>query len=1191
MDGISTRQRLTQITDAGRFERLATAVLREVDADFRRVAHIGVNKIGKTVKGPVDGIVYTRIDGERQMLAVHHTTRRPQDLTSKWLTDPDSDLKKTLRELDQQRERTSGLKATLVLTTNQEPSDRVLHDVEAASQAAGIDIRVWPGSALAHFLDFDPKGQLIRRTFLGVKPTVLSERLMRELSEHSIKSEPTAEDSELWVDRNIDQALRHRAGDRILFILGESGVGKTVTCLKHLRHHIREGGFGLVVNDDVLRQSVAIEEVIGRTLRKLQPSLAHGAGGEALALTSDNVELLLVIEDINQSAEAARLVQKLSAWNTQAAQQGDRRRWRILCPVWPRTMALARDTVRKDASKSTVAAGSFEKNEGIAAAKRRRSGMTDLEAEAVATALGFDPLLIALHGDSDVAPNPQSVIQAYIERALDRLAASAGSYTAGEYRGALRMLSLRMLKWRRLEPTLADVLEWMADEPLGSTMLRELMRARDVVRLVGATEDERVTFRHDRVRDHLMAEAIAHAAAREELPESVLSEPYFAEVIGMAVVRSEVASKTVAEVAEVNPLALFCALRHCVNPEMDPLRLVVKETKRWALRGPWRDSFHRDLRFAILRVLSECDGRHVKELCETIGEGKRQEWSLRGRFRNGDVLAGVQLCAMLSPRVRWAGHIELIDHVHEKHGPSFVRSLDQLLRQKDLTRGERRGVLRLAGFVGSPKLVGALRESWTYDSWRLRVLSDYFWACAQCCDDEPASLLGPIVDAWIMLPDEDEDSSGSARVRLADELCWALQQRVPERVIGYLVKRTESPELRRLMRVMLDGVDNPRAVEFVVRAIALQTESAETSSSFLVGADEWSLRRRAERSPMSRASRDRLRKLWSRDANGSHLRRLAFRFWCATIARGDLAILRTIDADSEIGSIALFERLRRGDRKAVAALVTKLEGDDPEYWWQAGRYLWTDELTECLDRALARRVDELANPACDPSSNLDWMLVERLVALPPGTGERLIVQHWTGLRRSGFYVPVALHVASPGLLKSVAEVVAEQDDPTSLFEHLGSRLGLGVHGGRGLTRLSQMDGLLPYLDYLSDADITMLWSECNKNRWFEWRQEHLDARAKQIGTRFVDNVSATRALDRDLDRDGPFFPLDRWCVSFLETGVSLDQMMEAVAQWLAQRPQKKALLKAAQIVTRSANGVIWRYSTGTRLRRVHSAKR
>ena len=1173
MDGTSTRQRLTQITDAGQFERLATAVLREVDPDFRRVAHIGVNKIGKTVKGPVDGIVYTRMDGERQMLAVHHTTRRPQDLTSKWLTDPDSDLTKTLRELDQQRERTPSLKATLVLTTNQEPSDRVLHDVEATSQAAGIDIRVWPGSALAHFLDFDPRGQLIRRTFLGVEPTVVSERLMRELSEHSIKSEPTAEDSELWVDRDVDQAIRHRAGDRVLFILGESGVGKTVTCLKHLRHHIREGGFGLVVNDDVLRQSVAIEEVVDRTLRKLQPSLAHGAGGEALALTSDNVELLLVVEDINQSAEAARLVQKLSAWNTQAAQQGDRRRWRILCPVWPRTMALARDAVRKDASESTVAAGSFEKKEGIAAAKRRRSGMTALEAEAVATALGFDPLLIALHGDSDVAPNPQSVIQAYIERALDRLAASAGSYTAGEYRGALRMLSLRMLKWHRLEPRLADVLEWMADEPLASTMLRELVRARDVVRLVGATEDERVAFRHDRVRDHLMAEAIAHAAARDELPDSVLSEPYFAEVIGMAVVRSGVASKTVAKVAEVNPLALFCALRYCTSLDTDPIRLVVTEAKRWVLGGAWRDPLQRALQIGVLRVLSECDGPHVRELCETIGEGRGREWALRGRFRNGDVLAGVQLCAMVSPGVRWAGYIELMDHVHQKSGPDFVRALANLLCRKELPEQGRRGALRLAGFVGRSELAGALRRSWTYDSSRLDLLSDYLWACAQCCNDEGDSMLEPIVDAWAMMPDEDEVSTESPRVRFgANELRWAFRQRVPERAIGYFLKRAGGSELRWPILVMLHGIDNPRAIEFVVREVAQLDErmdATESISPFATTAiHEWKERERYGGTPMSTHSRDRLLALWSCDANGKHLRRRALEFWCAPVADGDIPVLRTIDIESEIGSLALFERLRRGDRKAISALVVRLDGSNARYWWQAGRYLWTHDLTECLSRALARRADELADLGCEATNGLDWILSGRLVELPLGTAERLITQHWAGLRRSANYVKAALHIASPGLLRSVAEVVAELADPKPLFEPLGSGFGVGYAGRRGLTRFSQMKALLPYLNYVSEGDIRMLWLECNKNRWFEWRREHLDARARRVGTRFVDSAAAIKELDSDLDRERPLFWPDHWGNPFLETGVSLDEMMATVAQWLARRPQQRALSMAADLVTR-----------------------
>ena len=52
MDHNDTRQRLTQITDPGRFEKLATAVLREADAHCRRVAHVGVNDEGKTVSSP-----------------------------------------------------------------------------------------------------------------------------------------------------------------------------------------------------------------------------------------------------------------------------------------------------------------------------------------------------------------------------------------------------------------------------------------------------------------------------------------------------------------------------------------------------------------------------------------------------------------------------------------------------------------------------------------------------------------------------------------------------------------------------------------------------------------------------------------------------------------------------------------------------------------------------------------------------------------------------------------------------------------------------------------------------------------------------------------------------------------------------------------------------------------------------------
>ena len=86
----------------------------------------------------------------------------------------------------------------------------------------------------------------------------------------------------------------------------------------------------------------------------------------------------------------------------------------------------------------------------------------------------------------------------------------------------------------------------------------------------------------------------------------------------------------------------------------------------------------------------------------------------------------------------------------------------------------------------------------------------------------------------------------------------------------------------------------------------------------------------------------------------------------------------------------MFERLRRADRTAISALVEKLGGADSGWWWQAGRYLWTEELTDCLDRALARRAAELTNAKGDEGEDPDWILAEQLMGLSPRTAERLI---------------------------------------------------------------------------------------------------------------------------------------------------------------------------------------------------------
>ena len=87
-------------------------------------------------------------------------------------------------------------------------------------------------------------------------------------------------------------------------------------------------------------------------------------------------------------------------------------------------------------------------------------------------------------------------------------------------------------------------------------------------------------------------------------------------------------------------------------------------------------------------------------------------------------MAGVRLCASLPLGVSWVGHIELIEHVAQKGGRSFVQSLDGVLRRTDLTEAGRRGVLRLAGFVGSSAFSTGLRESWAREVSRMDLLAE-----------------------------------------------------------------------------------------------------------------------------------------------------------------------------------------------------------------------------------------------------------------------------------------------------------------------------------------------------------------------------------------------------------------------------------------------------------------------------------
>ena len=419
-----------------------------------------------------------------------------------------------------------------------------------------------------------------------------------------------------------------------------------------------------MVTAEVLGASRTLADVVDATLRDLHPQLAIREGREALSLASEISPLLVVVEDVNRSASPARLLEKLARWGKTARQGTERVRWRVLCPVWPRTTALLSDNAYEAVSNSSIWLSCFTEEEGIAAVQRRRAEpLLVLDAKAIATALGYDPLLIGLHGSGDWNPEPTAVIQSFLERRLGSLAAGEGKYTAGEYRLALRSLSLELLERKQLEPAFTDVVEWMGGQSGSASKVRDIVGSREVARLEGSVEQQRIVFRHDRVRDHLLADAVAHALPRGELSPAVMSEPYFAEVIGIALASGQAGMAAIDQVAAANPLALFSAMRHFREPRTSAQQHIVKASTAWADSGAPEDPRNAFLRQAVLRALAECEGPHVIGLSKRIDDRGTDWWALRARFRNGDAAAGIRLCGHFDPGVRAIGHVELIEHV------------------------------------------------------------------------------------------------------------------------------------------------------------------------------------------------------------------------------------------------------------------------------------------------------------------------------------------------------------------------------------------------------------------------------------------------------------------------------------------------------------------------------------------------
>jgi hypothetical protein len=485
----NTRELLSKLASPDEFELLATAVLREAEPSYAAIIPVGTNASGRTVRSPVDGISFHLYRGKRRLFLVQHTITARHGLRAKWLDQTSGDVIKAKAIFEAERARSDVQSATLVLTTITDPDEKLIRDVQALA-GEGLSVDLWSGSRISDFLDRHPEGQWLRRQQFGTEASRLSLSQARYVSQKSLEDYLPLVTRDDLAARALDQSLWEFAEQSrgAGFVIGESGLGKSVA-LRSLGHRwCDKGGIAIVLPHELVEQATTIEQAIANAIQSYFPGLDHGCGSAALSLATFESPLLLIIEDVNRSQNPRRIIERLVGWSSDkgAKQKGEGATlpWRILCPVWRGNAALSDTQLRDQVVRSSFIVERFEREEAAEAISRRALSLgvtlTSLQCNDLANALSDDPLLIGLNQDWS-NPTARDAIQSYINGCL---ADVAGDTTlAIDLNQALEKLAEKMVASRCTYPKWTQIQNWFVNDQDGLSAVRRLISQGKVISL------------------------------------------------------------------------------------------------------------------------------------------------------------------------------------------------------------------------------------------------------------------------------------------------------------------------------------------------------------------------------------------------------------------------------------------------------------------------------------------------------------------------------------------------------------------------------------------------------------------------------------------------------------------------------------------------------------------------------------
>lgn len=1085
------------MTDRSRFELLATSVLRKADSNYAAIVQTGINAEGETIRSSIDGIHLIPHSNPPHYVFVQHTTTNRSGLRGKWLTDEDADLSKAIIEAKKIRQELPNAKFTAVLCTNQRLDKEIVKDVTQAAIAEEVGVDIWEQHRIADFLDTTADGHWLRKTYLGVEAERLSEDLLRDLCRQSVEKyrQEILLHNPLVHRSNFDQILDVISSDKcnLCFVRGESGYGKSAVCLQAIEQRLEAGLLGMWLPARYIQNAPPIESALEDWLRTLHPSLEPGAGQIAMALSATVGRLAVVVDDINRAAEPARIVRTLvgstASWGNSGLDSKNQDTGKspvaslvLIVPVWTDHLRELRDPLGEKAWVRVLSVGEMSPKECSQVIRAAAGNLSEAEALEFAGRLGHDPFLVGQFASLiDTRTSRQEmtviagdVVRQFLDRRLQDLTSGGSSpLLFTELREVLGVLGQQMLLRRDLQPAWATLRIWFGENSREIVGLRTLVQDGCLCRLDAETQ---LVFRHDRLRERLLVDAMDSLMRRVKPPEDVIFDPYFTSFTGKAVSRVGHSNDWLARLQSFAPLALFEAIRDFGEPVSEYHRRILEEAQTWA-ENKSREA-PESLRWAVSWTLLETHSPQIFPLIDALEPNHLLR--LAG-FRNGSAAHGVKwLKARLrhefEPSIQFSLRDQIMEHVACRYSDRIADELRDIVQLECNTSEDVAAVLTLLGFLRLGGFENIILQLWS--NYPEDVLPHAIWAAARCPVTDVTTLLGPMLDHLASMPKQEANKDTLSRRRWIayHDIRWAFRGGITEETVQFVLMYARTNEsFVQDVRLMLEYVDHPDAIEFVVRQMGDWFGADYRSVSLGIGDGEL----KTERLP-SRVN-NRLNSLWESTSESDAVRKWAFSIWLAGTGCRDLTRLRTIERGSPLFQYALQHRLKLGDATAVDEVLVNLQsGSRGFFWWHLAHHIWCDKLREYAATILRGLKGLIPSDFSGGQTDLLYGLADFLVMIAPPDAEALLEPNWDHLKFSPKMVHAAWRIGTAKCVTLLAQSMAVCPANTDIFKHAHFLWDRGHHSNP--VSLRHLENLVPYLERISEEEIKFLAWEGERAR-------------------------------------------------------------------------------------------------------------